>query len=714
MKLMSEHQATKASIELRNAVRLKRDFINAWKALAEADEASKDWSRVSSDLRTIVELAPDDIAATLKLGKLLLLAGSTNEALTIVNAGLGRDAHNANLHALKAAITLKLDDRVGAVREAQTVLGLDPSNAHALMVLAIERLNGGDAKAALSLLAPLTGEKTLENNAEFQLLRVRLLRQIGDLNSAEVTLKKLVEENPSELGYRKLLVNLYIEQHRYDDAEGELRSLVATNPSDPVVMLDLIQFLLNTKRAPVEARQELNDRIEMGGDIFSFQIALANLDFSEGKWDAGQYLLDKLISNAATSEREQMARIVLARMFLSRRMYDQAEKLANDVLHDSSRNVPALMIRAAVHLERSQPDAAVPDLVSALGYQPRSMELMSLLATAYERSGLIALADKQFADATTVSGFDPHVGLEYADFLARRGSPARAEEVLVGLMKRQPNNSQVLSALAQLRLVRQDWSGAQEVAQFLRRVGDVGRADQVLGAALIGQRKYDDAITLLQRAYQTSPFGAQSINSLISVYLKANKREQASIFLKSVIAKNPKDSNALVQLGALQLAKGEKVKATETFLAAIKAQPEDPTGYYALGRLYQRQKKYDEAIGILRKGLQEQPDALTLKISLAGASEEKGDYEAAILEYESILDKQPGNLIASNNLVNLLLDHRTDVSSLKKAQSLAAILHNSQVPQFKDTLGWAKFHQAITPAPFCFAKKHPPFCPISL
>src|SRR6185437_14330476 len=125
------------------------------------------------------------------------------------------------------------------------------------------------------------GEKTLENNAEFQLLRVRLLRQIGDLNSAEVTLKKLVEENPSELGYRKLLVNLYIEQHRYDDAEGELRSLVATNPSDPVVMLDLIQFLLNTKRAPVEARQELNDRIEMGGDIFSFQIALANLDFSE-------------------------------------------------------------------------------------------------------------------------------------------------------------------------------------------------------------------------------------------------------------------------------------------------------------------------------------------------------------------------------------------------------------------------------------------------
>lgn len=54
---------------------------------------------------------------------------------------------------------------------------------------------------------------------------------------------------------------------------------------------------------------------------------------------------------------------------------------------------------------------------------------------------------------------------------------------------------------------------------------------------------------------------------------------------------------------------------------------------------------------------------------------------------------EPGNLIAANNLASLLLDHRTDSASLKKAQSLAAFLRKSEIPQFKDTLAWASYQQ---------------------
>jgi cellulose synthase operon protein C len=73
--------------------------------------------------------------------------------------------------------------------------------------------------------------------------------------------------------------------------------------------------------------------------------------------------------------------------------------------------------------------------------------------------------------------------------------------------------------------------------------------------------------------------------------------------------------------------------------------------------------------------------------------ERKGDYDTAISEYELMLDKQPGNLVAANNLASLLLDRRADKASIKRAQSLAAILRKSQVPQFKDTLGWMSYHQ---------------------
>ena len=184
MQLLSEHNSTKAAIELRNAVKLKRDLIEAWRALAAIDEANGDWSRVITDMRTIVELAPSDVSAKLKLGKLLLLAGSPYEAMSLANAGLDLDYRNADLHALKAAVALKLNDSVGAVREAQIALEFDPTNADALMVLAIDRMGKGDAKGALSLFQDpiITQAKNLDNNFDFQLLKIKLFGQIGNLD----------------------------------------------------------------------------------------------------------------------------------------------------------------------------------------------------------------------------------------------------------------------------------------------------------------------------------------------------------------------------------------------------------------------------------------------------------------------------------------------------------------------------------------------------
>jgi len=48
-------------------------------------------------------------------------------------------------------------------------------------------------------------------------------------------------------------------------------------------------------------------------------------------------------------------------------------------------------------------------------------------------------------------------------------------------------------------------------------------------------------------------------------------------------------------------------------------------------------------------------------------------------------------MIVANNLASLLTDHRTDKASLERAKSLVMLLKNSQVPQFKDTMGWVDY-----------------------
>ena len=110
------------------------------------------WEGLVPILRTIVELDPKDVETKLKLARLMLLGGATDQALKLVNS-LDEGANgNANVLALKAAIFYKLKDKDGAVREAQAALKIDPGNVDAMMVLAADRLANGDAKGALQIL----------------------------------------------------------------------------------------------------------------------------------------------------------------------------------------------------------------------------------------------------------------------------------------------------------------------------------------------------------------------------------------------------------------------------------------------------------------------------------------------------------------------------------------------------------------------------------
>ena len=103
-------------------------------------------------LRTVVEINPKDIETTLRLARLMLLGGATDEALKLSNAASDLDGLNASALALRAAILFKLDDRLGAVRQAQTALEINPRSAEAMIVLAADRLARGDTAGALQIL----------------------------------------------------------------------------------------------------------------------------------------------------------------------------------------------------------------------------------------------------------------------------------------------------------------------------------------------------------------------------------------------------------------------------------------------------------------------------------------------------------------------------------------------------------------------------------
>ncbi len=689
--LVAAHDYQHAEIEFRNAVSYNKKLLPAWQALADVEEQQHKYRMMVPALHNVLELNPNDMMARLKLGRLLLAGGAFNDALKLVNEVKEPGDQNPDLLALKATILFKLKDFDGAVSEAHAALKIDPTNKGAMLVIAGNDVAHGDTKAALDILN--SDAMSRGGDLGVELFKLQILEKTQNLQGAEALLQKLIELNPKEVSFKKELIRLYLFQHRTDDAEKVQRAIVAAEPGNSEAQLNLVR-LLNTTKGPAAAEQELTALIKTGGNIFPYQIALAQLDFSQGKFADGADLLKKLISDEKTPDHILTAQINLAEMYLTQNQSDAAASVVSDILSKDARNVGGLTLRASIEMNRDQLPAAVNDLREALNDQPRSSKLMLMLATAYERSGSIDLAAKEFAEAMRASNFDPTVSLNYASFLQRRGRMLDAEDLLTDLAGRWPTNVPVLSALAEIKMARQEYISAQEIAEKIKQIGN-NRAlgNELLGSALVGREKYDEGIAALQSAYSAEPGATQPMSVLVDSYVRAKKPDQAVAFLQSVIKANPSNAQAYELLGSVQLSMKLPDQARQSFMSAIEKQPKQDVGYVALANFYVLQNRNDDALKVIRQGLSELPDSFALQLNLASLFERSGNYENAISQYETLLKRNPASLVIANNLASLLADHRTDKASLDQAQSLAANLKNSPLPQFKDTLGWIYYRE---------------------
>jgi cellulose synthase operon protein C len=686
MALIEKKDDLAARLELLKAVKYNSDKVEVWRALAGIDERTKA-SSLFLDLRRVVELDPNDLNARLRLAKIMVAGGAADAALKVIDEAKEGEKPSSALHALRALALLKTNDSTGAFREAQKAYEIDPSNVDAGSLVASKKLVDGDPDGALKLLDSLTADPKDETRISVQ--KIQIYAKKGDLPRAEALLRRVISLNPQETSYQSQLIQLLMAQRKFDDAEKEFRARASANPTDIKAALDLVRFL-RLEKGPAAAQAELETRIKAGGDVFDYQIALAEIDLIQNKPADAVQLLQTLVGTASAPDKKLAAQLKLAEVYVSQQNVAAAEPIIADMLAKDRRNAGALRLRAAINIDKGQLDSAISDLREALNDQPKSAELLTLLAVAYERAGKNELADRQYADALK-SAPGPDVALRYVAFLQRRGDAARAEQILTDIAARNSNNLQILSSLAQVRLSRQNWTGALAVADAIGKASD-GRAiaDQIRASALAGQNKIDESVAALEDAHKTAPDAIQPVMSLISAYVKQGNADKATALLQDMHKKLPANAEVLVLLGQTQLTQNREADALQSFKGAIAQQPKDLNGYNSLSELYIRQKNFDAAENTLQTAIQELPGNPNFRLSLAGLQILKGDPDKAITQYEAFLKDQPKSLVAINNLVSLLLD-RSDKESLDQALTLADDLKNSNVPQFQDTFGWAQY-----------------------
>ena len=683
-----ETNPDKAKLEFQNALQMKKVFPKAVYALGLIAERKGDFKATYALMNEVLEREPNNIDALIKTGQILLAAGKIDLALEKSNKAFAVDKNNVGALNLRAAIQLKLNDPKGAVEYANAALAKDPNSQDAYILLATERLTANDNAQALQFL-----DKALTKdgkNLAVHMIRIKVLDDMNRPQEVEQAYKNLIVSFPDKAIIKKSYAQFLLKNNRQAEAEKQIRDIAAITPNISA-KLDVVRFVIATKGAEA-GRLELESYVKKEPENYDLAFALVSLYQAQKQPQLEDKLLNQIQQKAGKTANGYKAQSMVAYKLIQAGKKDEASKMLNAILEEDLTNGQALTLRAGIALENKNYDAAILDLRTVTRDSPTAYNAVLMLATAHEKAGSPELAEEQYLKAFESSKFMPNYGVPFAQFLMRRKKPERAEKVFEDMLQTNPNNAMVLRSLAQAKIARGDYAGAQVLADKAKKLNESNPlSDQIMGAISAEKNDTEGALMAFKRAHDAAPNDSQPIVAIVQTYMRAGKAKEAIAFIDTVLKDNPGNVEAQIIKGQIYLSSGNAQDAQQIFSTVIESSPKNATAYQQLAAAQARANQGAAASKTISDGLVAIPNDLGLMLSQASLYVASNRIEDAIKVYESMAKQRSDVEVVNNNLASLLLDTRTDQATIERAYNLVKGAKDSQVPQFLDSYGWASY-----------------------
>ena len=684
-----EKDPAKAKLEFQNALQMKKNMTKAVYSLGLVAERQGDWKGAFSYMRQVNEKEPNNIEAIIKLGEIFLAAGKLDLAEEKSKKALEIDKTNVAALNLYAMVQLKSDNKAAALEYAKLALARDPKNQNTFVILAEISLKNKDNKKAIEYF-----DKALsfnEKNITIQFLKAKTFQDAAMPAEAEQTYQAMIKLFPNNVIVKRSYVQFLIKSNRRNDAEQQLRMIALANPDDVNSKLDVVKFIFLSKGADA-ARAELEAYVKKEPKNYDLSFALVDLYRSQKNLTEVDNLLNQIVKQAGKSAPSYKAQNLIAYQFIGQGKNAEASKLLNEILAEDKSNSLALTLRANLALQAKNYDAAVSDLREVLRDSPDSSNAALMLANAYENTGSAELAEENYLKAFQTSKLSSQYGVPYTQFLLRRKQPDRAEKILEDILSAHPNDLLAIRVLAQLKIQKKDYAGAQALAEKVKGLNTQNTLnDEILGAISSSKNNLEGTLTAYKSAHLKSPDDIGPINAIVNAYVKAGKLSEALTFMQATVKAKPDNAETKLILGQLLASSGMTQSSIDAFNAAIKLNPKLLASYQRLALAQVSLKQNAEAKKSIELGLKVAPDDFGLNITEASIYEATGQFDNAIKVYEKLNLAHPDSAIVANNLASLLLDNRNDKISYERAYALVSKVKTSELAQFIDTLGWASY-----------------------
>ncbi|MEG4799126.1 tetratricopeptide repeat protein [Microcoleus sp. ARI1-B5] len=157
----------------------------------------------------------------------------------------------------------------------------------------------------------------------------------------------------------------------------------------------------------------------------------------------------------------------------------------------------------------------------------------------------------------------------------------------------------------------------------------------------IQEGKLEEAIAVYQQVIAIQPENLDAYLNLGDLLSKLEKYEEAKAIYQQVIALHPERVEAYLNLGHLLSKLGKYEEAKAVYQQVIALQPERVEAYLNLGHLLSYGEKSEEAIAAYKGAIAVQPDKIEAYLSLAHLLSQIGLFEEAIATWKQAIARQP-------------------------------------------------------------------------
>lgn len=688
--LYQQGKHSEARLEYQKIIDIDPDDVEANFQMGLVMESMQDWRAAASLYKRVLELDERHIKARIKIGQFYLISKAFANAMAEAEKALSYAPDNTDALAFMGTMKLQQGDLPAARSNAEKALASEKGNSGAIILMSTILVREGKAEEAVSLL-----NEAIEGgvkDARLKTVLASVYANQGKNEQAIALVEEMIASQPESIAHRLNLAGLYTAMKQLDNAENVLRKAITELPENPQVNLLLIKFL-SDYRDKETAKKELEKMVSVQANEYILHYSLANMYESDGEKEKAIGLYQDIINKEGVKPDGLKARLQIAKLYARLREMDKARGLLNEVLKEDPGNTQALTIRGRIALAENTPVAAIEDFNKALEKQPKSIALLRLLARAQAVNNEIDKAIGTMARAIELNPRNITVREEHMRLLAAKKDTDGVIQQLDEILKIDPANLGAMQTLFRVQTAQKDWASAEAVVEKIK----VSHPEKALGYHYAGllkqaQNQLEDSVEEFKKAIELAPNALEPLTELVKSYLALKRPESAIEYLDQNISVNENNFVAHNLKGEVQFFLKKYKDALVSFDNAINIKEGWALPYRNKANLYLLDGQEELAELTFKDGIEKTGSAIILVTELAQLYQKQGKFDQAIELYENVLVKDENDLVATNNLAMILMDHRGDEASLKRSKVLTEHLKDKNNPVFFDTIGWYQYH----------------------